>query len=213
MTAHGQIQPARNERPPQALGRNENGRLGDNPPRAALGTVPGTTVAAPIQTIPPTAQKNPPLDPAAGQQRRQGAGPASAAALPSTQPPRAQRPGQPPATTGAALPSPRDLNRGAEQRRAPAGRENRGTPQATPREHAAPPAAARKQAPPPIARRARPQAPAARAPAPQTPAVARAPTPPRQAPAARAQVPQARAAPSTIGAAPRGGGGPHAERK
>src|SRR5262249_53583573 len=33
------VQPARNVPPPQALGTNERGRLGENPPRAATGAV------------------------------------------------------------------------------------------------------------------------------------------------------------------------------
>jgi hypothetical protein len=223
--ARSQLQPARDERPPQALGHNENGRLGDNPPRAALG------VAAPIQATPPAAQTTPPDGPAAVGQQRQGG------AVPAAQPPAAQRPVQPaattgqapqqpnlgtnqhPLTTGAAPPAPRDINRSAEQRRGPAGRENRVAPQATPRERAAaPPLAARPHAPPPIAHQA-PQAPAARVPAPQAPAAARAPITPQQAPAARAPVSQAPAAqaprpqpPSTTGAAPRGGG-PREERR
>ena len=228
--ARSQIQPARKVPPPQALGRNENGRLGDNPPRAALGAVPGTIGAAPIQTTPPAAKATPPVGPAVGQQRREGA-------VPSTQPTAAQRPGQPSTTTGqapqppnlgtnqrprttAAPPAPRDLNRGAEQRRGPARQENRVTRQATPRERAAPPVAARPQAPPPVAHQARPQAPVARVPAPQAPAAARAPIMRQQAPAARAPAPQAPAAqaprpqpPSTTGAAPRGGSGSHEQRR
>jgi hypothetical protein len=224
--ARSQIQPARKVPPPQALGRNENGRLGDNPPRAALGAVPGTIGAAPS----PAAKATPLVGPAVGQQRREGT-------VPSTQPTAAQRPGQPSTTTGqapqppnlgtnqrpratAAPPAPRDLNRGAEQRRGPARQENRVTRQATPRERAAPPVAARPQAPPPVAHQARPQAPFARVPAPQAPAAARAPIMRQQAPAARAPVPQAPAAqaprpqpPSTTGAAPRGGSGPHEQRR
>jgi hypothetical protein len=122
-------------------------------------------------------------------------------------------------TTGAPA-DPRDLNRGAEQRRGPARQDNRVTGQVTPRERAAPPVAARLQAPPPVAHQARPQAPVARVPAPQAPAAARAPIMRQQAPAARAPVPQAPAAqaprpqpPSTTGAAPRGGGGPHKQRR
>jgi hypothetical protein len=63
-------------------------------------------------------------------------------------------------TTGAPA-DPRDLNRGAEQRRGPARQDNRVTGQVTPRERAAPPVAARLQAPPPVAHQARPQAPVA----------------------------------------------------
>jgi len=50
------IQPARSVPPPQPLARGANGRLGDNPPRAARGAV-GTTGAAPAPTSPPAAHR------------------------------------------------------------------------------------------------------------------------------------------------------------
>jgi len=107
------VQPARNVPPPQPLAANANGRLGNNPPRAARGA---TTGAAPLQAGPPAAEVR-------GPQRQQGTAP-----LPQTQPPAAQRPGQPPTTNGQA--PTQQLDRGAEQRR-PGARERGGaTPQA-----------------------------------------------------------------------------------
>jgi hypothetical protein len=93
------VQPARNVPPPQPLARNENGRLGDNPPRAAT-DVTGTTGAAPAQAAPPAGQ---------GQQRLPGAAPST------QQPGSAQQPGQPPAGTSGQAPSPPNL--GTDQRR------------------------------------------------------------------------------------------------
>ncbi len=225
---NGEIQPGRNLAPVQALGRNQNGRLGDHPPRAAQGGVPATTGAAPSS---PSAARRPSPSTTTGQapsdskldtgrrgpnaeRRERGVPPSSPSARGPVQ--------HPSTTTGAAPPSRRELNAGAEQRRGPAGPQNRVTPQANSHERATPPVAARpqapqaRQAPAPMARPAPPQAARAPAPPPQAP-VARAPAPPPQAPVARAPAPPAptaqapRAAPSTTGAAPRGG--PHEERK
>jgi len=106
------IQPARSVPPPQPLARGANGRLGDNPPRAARGAV-GTTGAAPAPTSPPAAQSTRPPE-------RRGPN-----AIPPQQSPAAQTPQRAPSATtgqGAAQPGPqpnlRDERRGqgAQQR-------------------------------------------------------------------------------------------------
>ena len=120
------VQPARNVPPPQPLARNENGRLGDNPPRAATG-VTGTTGTAPSQAAPPAGQ---------GQQRPPGA-------APPTQPPgAAQQPGQPPAATSGQAPS--QPNLGTDQRRRGAAPSNQPPAAQRPGQ---PPAATTGQAP------------------------------------------------------------------
>lgn len=106
------IRPARNMPPPLPLARGANGRLGDNPPRAARGAI-GTTGAAPAPMSPPAAQSTRPAE-----QRGPNA-------IPPQQSPAAQtRPGAPSVTTGQGAPQPspqpnlRDERRGqgAQQR-------------------------------------------------------------------------------------------------
>ncbi len=110
------IQPAASIPAPQALGRSENGRLGENPPRAATGTrtAPGTpsstTGAAPTERQAPS--------------QREGTAPgASPGASATPREPQREERGRagPPGTTGAA----------PTERQAPSQRE-RGAPGAAP---------------------------------------------------------------------------------
>ena len=123
------VQPATTVPAPQALGRTENGRLGDNPPRAAVsaqqpgqrGTSPGTTGAAP-----PIQRQGPPQREERGQT---SSPPGTTGAAPPIQrqgPPQREERGQtssPPSTTGAAPPIQRqgppqreERNRGNDSR-------------------------------------------------------------------------------------------------
>lgn len=195
------VQPARNVPPPQPLAANANGRLGDNPPRAARGA---TTGAGPSQAAPPAAQTTPPVR---GPQRYQGTAPS-----PQTPPTAAQRRAQPPTTSGQA--PTQQLDRGAEQRR-PGTQERNNRATQTPPSMQAPNGRGTTGAAPPSARELRPQgreqaqpprrpaqAPAARAPTPPQAPAARAPTPPPQAPAARIPTPPPQA-PAARAVAPR----------
>jgi hypothetical protein len=180
-----------NERRGQGVQQRERGGV-QNLPR----TPSGTTGQAPSTQPSVGSERRGP-----GAQQRERGGPQ---ASPTPQPPAPRGPGQRSGTTGAA-PSAPSLNR-EPRREAPALQNRRGpseriTPQAAPREHAAPPSAARPSP--------QPQAPAARAPTPERAPAARGPEPRPSAPTAQAP----RTAPSTTGAGPRGGGGPHEERR
>ena len=182
----GEIKPVRNMPAPKAIGHNEPGRLGDNPPRAARGAVQGTVGTAP--NLGPEPRRGP-----AGQEKRvtPQATPRERAAPPAAV--RTKTPPQAPAARTA--PPPQAPVVGAPARQAPAARARARAPQA------------------PVVRAPAPQAPAARAPSPPPRApVARAPAP--QVPAPQAPAAQApRQAPTTSGAAPRSSGGPHEEKK
>jgi hypothetical protein len=119
------VEPTRNVPPPQALAPHENGRLGANPPRAARGTPPTTTGAAPNQAAPPAAQTRRPGQPGAAG-RQQGTAPTAG---PSTTTGQRQQRRQAPATTGQA---PQQPNAGPEPPRQQGAREH-GTPSATQR--------------------------------------------------------------------------------
>jgi hypothetical protein len=92
------VEPAKSIPPPQALGPNEGGTLGDKPPRAAVGAqdrgTSGTTGTAPtIQRTAPTNQRQQGTAP---RQQREGAAPAERANQPPETniqtPPRNERP-------------------------------------------------------------------------------------------------------------------------
>ncbi len=84
------VQPAASIAKPQPLGKNERGRLGSHPPRAAQGAVvvPGLTPAA----KPQQPQARPPAQPASPQQQQ--AKPPSLSAPPQTKPPSISAPQQ-----------------------------------------------------------------------------------------------------------------------
>ena len=96
------IQPSAAVTAPQPLGKNEPGRLGTHPPRAAQGTGPTPTVA-PLQSQPPAATPPPPPKPGGpmpppGSGLRSGPRPTTTApttTLPSTTSPPVTAPTQP----------------------------------------------------------------------------------------------------------------------
>ncbi len=142
------IQPAASIPPPQPLGRSENGRLGENPPRAATGaraapgTPSGTTGAAPNERQAPAQRERTAPGQAPGAAPG-GASPGATGAAPSEPqrgPQREERGrGGPPGTTGAAPPS---------ERQSPAQRE-RTAPGATPGAPGATPSERRPATPTP----------------------------------------------------------------
>ena len=175
------VAPIGTVKPPQALPRNERGRLGDRPPRAAQGAQP-----APLPQQQPSVQpapngRPPPPSPAPSVQPAQNGRPtpppAPAQPAPQVRPPRPTPPqAPPPPPRVGAPPSP---------------------PPATQAPSPPPPRVVRPPAPPATTRPTPPPPPAAR-PAPPPPAVQHAPPPARPAPppAARpAPPPQARPAP------------------
>src|SRR5262249_29701789 len=98
------IQPSATVTAPQPLNRNEPGRLGTHPPRAAQGIAPSTT---------PTQQQVPPgTTPPAGSQRQAPA--VEQQAPTSAQPP---RPAPPSTTTAPATPAPVQREERREERR------------------------------------------------------------------------------------------------
>jgi len=185
---------------PQALGKDERGRLGNRPPRAAQGATPAAaqpagrpaapngqqrpvTPAAPSSTAPATTPAKPvPGAPAAAPQTR----PAAPAATPAK--PEPAKPATPP----------REERRGPPSGAAPGQREERRE------DRAAPPKAETPRTEPPKAEPAKPAAPRAVAPrpaAPRPPAPAAAPreerraAPPAAAPVRPAAPPAARPQP------------------
>ena len=178
------IQPVRTVPKPQPLGRDENGRLGERPPRAAQDAQPAAPNAPPAnrtapgnRTAPATAPTTPPRNPTATPEtpRRGQNGEPRAPRPPAAAPPRAPTP---PAGTPPRAPTP------------PAAAP--GTP---PRAPAPPPSAVRPPPPavtpqPPAVRPPPPPPAAARpAPPPSPPAAVRPPPPPPPPPAAARPAP------------------------
>ncbi len=190
------IQPAVSVQPPQALGKDEKGRLGSRPPRAAQGAAqPGA--APPASGSQPGGAASPsaaPQQPLPQPQDRRGPRPG-----PSTQPAQPAAPAQAPAAQSAPVQSapaqpavspPRSERPDRRERGGPAGaagappRPGEPPPQARP---VRPPPPQTPPPPPPTVRSAPkpapPPAPAASRPSPPPPAARPAP-PPRPAPAA-----------------------------
>jgi hypothetical protein len=179
------IQPAANVAPPQPLGRDERGRLGTHPPRAAQGAPPAGGGPSPSVAPPPSQQ--PAVAPSAAP---------SAPASPSPQDRRDQRPdrrpGQsPPAGAQAPAVTPAPQAPSAAPAIQPA---QPAPPPVTPRAGPAPGAGApaRSAEPPPVARPVRPPPPQAvtpAAPAAQPPSSRGGPAPGAGAPARSAEPP------------------------
>jgi hypothetical protein len=215
-----EFRPAGRVPPPQALGSNERGRLGENPPRAAQrgGTAAGPSPEREGREVQPglqgrgTPAVQGPVSPNRQQLQRQGnvdrqpnvqqrleprgAGePSNRETLGTRQPPGARPPA--PSTQRQANPLPQQRAPLQEGRRSPA-EATQGLSQREQRQQGPRPQQQRQMQPPPQARAPQPP-PQARAP--QPPPQARAPQPPPQA---RAPQPPPQAAPRTEG---RGGGG------
>ena len=190
------VAPIGTVKPPQALPRNERGRLGDRPPRAAQGAQP-----APLPQQQPTVQPAPngrPTPPQAPPPPpRVGSPPPPQA--PTVQPSPNGRPTPPPAP---AQPAPQVRPPRPTPPQAPPPPPRVGTPPSPPPATQAPspppPRVVRPPAPPAATRPTPPPPPAAR-PAPPPPAVQHAPPPARPAPPPAARPapppPQARPAP------------------
>ena len=148
---------------PQALGKDEKGRLGSRPPRAAQGAAPPAGPASPSAAPPPSPAVRP------------GAPPPPPAARPETPPP-AARPAAPPTARPAAPPPPPPTAQPAAPPPPPAARPAAPPPPAAQPAVPPPPPAARPAAPPPPA--ARPAAPPAARPAAPPPAAKPAPAAP-----------------------------------
>ena len=194
------IQPAASVPKPQALGKDERGRLGTHPPRAAQGGAPGGGL--PLQQQ----QQTPPSPPPAGAPPPPAPGPRPGLA-PSAAPPSSPS-AAPPPPPPAAAPSRPEPSRPApprEERRdqrppgaaaPPSPRPGEPPPQARPeRPNAPPPPPAQTRQPPPPAvhQPAPPPPPVARPPAPPPPPpppVARPPAPPPPPPAAKPAAPK-----------------------
>jgi hypothetical protein len=188
------IQPNAAAAAPQPLGKNERGRLGTNPPRAAQ----GTPSVAPIQQQPAT-----PTSPNEGQRQPPATEKAPAGALPSISPPKGAPPTTPAPTQreerlerggpGAGRPQQPNIVRPVPPQAAPPPQQRQVQPpspplqrpvQPPPQQHVQPP-------PPPQQRQVQPPPPpAARPPAPPPQAAPRAPGPPPQRPGAAPQQPQ-----------------------
>ena len=168
---------------PQALGKDEKGRLGSRPPRAAQGAAPPAGPASPPAAPPPPPAARPaaPPPPPAAQPAAPPPPPAARPAVPPPPPAaRPEAPPPPPAARPAAPPPP------------PAARPEAPPPPPAARPAAPPPPPAARPAAPPPPPTARPAAPppppAARPAAPPPPPAARPAAPP---PAARPAAPPA----------------------
>ena len=162
------IQPAASVPKPQALGKDERGRLGTHPPRAAQGVTPGGGLPQQQQQqqAPPPAGVAPALGPRPG-------------LAPSAAPPSSPLPPPPAATPSAAPPPPAAAPSVAPPPPPPQPAQTR-QPSPPP-----PPPAVHQPAPPPPPV-ARPPAPSA----PPPPPVARPPAPPPPPPAAKPAAPK-----------------------
>jgi hypothetical protein len=181
------IQPAASVPKPQALGKDERGRLGTHPPRAAQGATPQLQQ----QQAPAIQQPAPGSPPPAGAPPRPpGPAPSTASPPPSPPPPPPPGAGAPPRQEPPRPPAPREERR--DQRppgaAAPAIRQGEPPLQARPERpvtpQTPPPPAQNRQAPPPP-----PPPPAVRAPPPPPPPPAARPPAPPPPPAVRAPPP------------------------
>ena len=178
------IQPATSVSKPQALGKDERGRLGTHPPRAAQGATP--------QLQQQQAPGSP--APAGSPPRPSGPSPSTASPPPPPPPPGAGAPppaaGAPPRQEPPRPPAPREEHRDERPpgAAAPAIRQGEPPPQArpdrpaTPQTPPPPPPAQNRQAPPPpppvVHQPPPPPPPAVHAPPPPPPPAARPPAPP-----------------------------------
>jgi hypothetical protein len=176
------IQPATSVPKPQALGKDERGRLGTHPPRAAQGGAAGGGIPQQQQ------QQAPPSPPSPGTPLAPGprpGGPAPLALPPAPPPPSREEPPRP---------APRDERRdqrppGAAPEIRPSGPPPQAKPERpiTPQTPPPPPPAQMRPPPPPVVRQPTPPPPpAVRPPAPPPPPVVRPapPPPPAAKPAA-----------------------------
>jgi hypothetical protein len=189
------VAPAATVTAPQPLPKNERGRLGDRPPRAAQGAQPApapSAPAAPSTTAPPPPSTQPAPPP---QQPGQPVRPQRPTQTQSPPPPPASigRP-QPPAAPASPPPPPPTSVKPPPPPPPPAVKPAPPPPSARPAppppaiQHAPPPAARPAPPPPPAARPAPPPPPSAARPTPPPPAAARpAPPPPAAKPAAPAK--------------------------
>jgi hypothetical protein len=188
------VQPATSVPPPRPLGRDEHGRLGTTPPRAAQGAT------GPIAPPPPPAGQTPQQPPRPGMRGpTPPSGPAPATAPSSPPPAGATAPSGPPpagAVQGQQPPAPPP---GAIRPTPPAPSPTRPTPPPPPAAQPAPPPPATlgrpTPPPPPAAQPAPPPPPAARPAPPPPPAPHPAPPPPPAARPAPPPPPAARPAP------------------
>src|SRR5689334_8367083 len=197
--------------PPQPLGKNERGRLGTTPPRAAQGTpsiapLQHQTPPGPPPSPPPGPSPSPP-PPAAGQNQtpavqQHAPPPAGAPPRPPTAPATAPPPPPPPApaTTAPPPPQPEHRDRPPGAGGPPPQQPNivRPIPPQAPPPPPSPPPPQQRQVqppaapavrpppppPPPPQRQMQPPPPPAAHPPPPPPPAPRAPTPPRPRPAA-----------------------------
>jgi hypothetical protein len=208
------IRPNATVAPPQPLGKNERGRLGTSPPRAAQGSPSVVPLQQQPAGSPPAARQN--QTPALQQQAPPGVAPPKTPTTPTAPPPATPRPlerrdrsgpGGPAGPGGPPSQQPNIVRPIPPQAPPPASppppapQQRQVQPPPPPAAH--PPPAARPPAPPPpVARPPAPPPPAARPPAPPPPA-ARPPAPPPPAALPPAPPPQAPAPPRPTGPPPK----------